>query len=37
MIVADKWPEKTALDANTGSPASDLEEKAQIWVLLLIG
>ena len=32
-----KWSEKTAYDANTGFPASDLEERAQIWVLLLIG
>ena len=32
-----KWPEKTADDADIGFPASDLEERAQIWVLLLIG
>ena len=32
-----KWSEKTAHDANTGFPASDLEERARIRVLLLIG
>ena len=32
-----KRPEKTTHDANTGFPASDLEKRAEVWVLFLIG